>query len=65
MVDMTKCEYCGRNIEGEPDIKMRRGITHIYCSDFCFRLHFYDAPDISYEKLLDFYEKRTVSMKFD
>jgi hypothetical protein len=65
MVDTTHCEYCGREIKGDPEIKVRRGIKYVYCSEFCFRLDFYDAPDVNYEKLQDFYEKRTVSMKLD
>jgi hypothetical protein len=65
MVDTTECEYCGRKIKGEPEIRVRRGITHVYCSEFCFRLHFYDVPTISYERLQDFYKTRTISVKFD
>lgn len=65
MVDTTQCEYCGRKITRGPEIKVRRGIKHVYCSEFCFRLHFYDVPTITYEKLQDFYDKRTVSVKYD
>ena len=65
MVEPTNCEYCGRKIKGEPEIKVRKGIKHTYCSEFCFRLHFYEAPDISYENLQHFYQNRTVSVKLD
>lgn len=60
-----KCEYCGRPITLEPEIVVRRGKTHIYCSDFCFKLHFWDAPTISYEDLQKMYALRTVSVKLD
>ena len=46
-----RCEYCSRPIIGEPEIKTLRGIEHIYCSDFCFKLHFYDVPTISYDDM--------------
>jgi len=59
------CEYCGRPIKGEPEIKVLRGVKHIYCSDFCFKLHFYDAPTISYQDLQNMYKLRCVSLKLD
>ncbi|MGI6317730.1 MAG: TRASH domain-containing protein [Firmicutes bacterium] len=65
MVKTEKCEYCGRLIKGEPEIFTRRGKEHVYCSDFCFKLHFYDAPTISYEDLQKMYELRCISVQFD
>lgn len=65
MSEAGKCEYCGRPLKGEPEIVVRRGKKHIYCSDFCFKLHFYDAPTITYEDLQKMYELRCVSVKFD
>jgi hypothetical protein len=59
------CEYCGRPIKGEPEIKVLRGVKRIYCSDFCFKLHFYDAPTISYDDLQNMYKLRCVSVKLD
>jgi hypothetical protein len=59
------CEYCGRPIQGEPEIKVLRGVKHTYCSDFCFKLHFYDAPTISYHDLQNMYKLRCVSVKLD
>jgi len=64
MSGKMKCEYCGRPIKGEPEIRVRRGKKHIYCSEFCFRLHFYDVPTISYEDLQEFYRLRAVSVPF-
>ncbi len=61
----AKCEYCGRPIKGEPEIVVRRGKKHVYCSDFCFKLHFYDAPTITYEDLQNMYKLRCVSVRFD
>ena len=60
-----KCVYCGRPITGEPEIVVRRGVKRIYCSDFCFKLHFYDAPTITYEDLKEMYRLRCVPVKFD
>ena len=59
------CVYCGRPITGAPEIIVRRGKKRVYCSDFCFKLHFYDAPAITYEKLQEMYDLRCVAVKFD
>jgi ribosome-binding protein aMBF1 (putative translation factor) len=60
-----RCEFCGRPIKGDPEIVVRRGKIRIYCSDFCFKLHFYDAPTITYEDLQNMYKLRCVSVRFD
>ncbi|MGB9886421.1 MAG: hypothetical protein ACPLRW_05415 [Moorellales bacterium] len=65
MTSTERCEYCGRPIKGEPEIRVRRGRRHVYCSDFCFKLHFYDAPTITYEDLQKMYELRCISVRFD
>ena len=65
MSSSKRCEYCGRPITGEPEIKILRGVEHVYCSDFCFKLHFYDVPTISYDDLQDMYKLRCVSVKLD
>lgn len=65
MSKTEKCEYCGRPITGEPEVVVRRGREHKYCSDFCYKLHFYDAPTITYEDLQKMYELRCVSVQFD
>ncbi|MBN1227255.1 MAG: hypothetical protein JXA79_09705 [Deltaproteobacteria bacterium] len=65
MKDNKKCEYCDRPITDKPEIKLLRGVEHIYCSDFCFKLHFYDVPKISYEDLQEMYRLRCVSVKLD
>jgi hypothetical protein len=65
MVDSGKCEYCGRPLKRGPVVKVRRGKEHIYCSEFCFRLHFYDVPTITYEDLQDMYKLRCISVKMD
>ena len=65
MATTEKCEYCGRPIKGEPEIRIRRGKKHTYCSELCFRLHFYDAPTITYEDLQNMYKLRCVSIKLD
>jgi len=64
-MSVIHCEYCGRPIKGEPEIRVRRGKEHIYCSDFCFKLHFYDAPTITDEDLQKMYALRCVPVRFD
>lgn len=61
----TKCEYCGRPFTKEPVVKVLRGIEHTYCSDFCFKLDFYDAPTITYEDLQAMYKLRCIPVKLD
>ena len=63
MVDDIKCEYCGRSIKGGPTDKELRGKKHTFCTEFCFRLYFYDVPAISYEDLYKMYALRCVSIK--
>ena len=58
----NQCEFCGRPIKSEPEVRIRRGKKHIYCSEVCFRLDFYDAPTMSYEDFLKMYELRCVSI---
>jgi hypothetical protein len=65
MSDSKRCEYCGRPLKSEPEIKVLRGVKHIYCSDFCFKLHFYEVPTISYDDLQNMYKLRCVSVKLD
>jgi len=65
MSKSENCEYCGRPIKGEPEIRVRKSKKHVYCSEFCFKLHFYDAPTISYEGLQNMYKLRCVSVKLD
>ncbi len=59
------CHYCGRPIKGEPEIIVRRGKKKVYCSDFCFKLDFYDAPVITYEALKDMYRQRCIEVWLD
>ena len=58
----TKCEFCSRTIKNDPVNKVLRGKTHIFCSDFCFRLYFFGAPVISYEELQKMYSYYCVSL---
>jgi len=60
-----QCEYCGRPIKKEPEVKVLRGIKHTYCSDFCFKLDFYDVPTITHEDLKEMYKLRCVPVRLD
>ena len=62
MNQALKCEYCGRPIIDEPVIKLLKGENHTFCSAFCFRLFFYDAPKISYDDLQKMYSFYCVSV---
>jgi hypothetical protein len=62
MSKMQKCEYCSRLITGKPVSKMLRDKKHVFCSEFCFRLYFYDVPTISYDNLQKMYSFYCVSV---
>ncbi len=62
MNNTPKCEFCGRMIKNDPINKVLRGKKHVFCSDFCFRLYFFDAPPISYEELQKMYSYYCVSL---
>jgi hypothetical protein len=59
----SQCEYCGRPIKGQAEIRVRRGIKHTFCTEFCFRLYFFDVPTITYSDLQKMYELRCVTIK--
>ena len=63
MTDSVICEYCLRPIKTNPVKKKLRGQEHIFCTEFCFRLSFYDVPRITFEDLNKMYELRCVTMK--
>jgi hypothetical protein len=65
MDEDKRCEYCDRLITTEPEVKVLRGVEHVYCSDFCFKLHFYDVPTISHEDLQEMYRLRCVPVKLN
>jgi len=58
-----QCEYCERPIKADPVKKTLRGKEHIFCTEFCFRLSFYDVPKITYDDLKKMYALRCVTMK--
>lgn len=58
----SECEFCHRIIKNDPVDKVLRGKKHVFCSEFCFRLYFYDAPQISYAELQKMYSYYCVSL---
>ena len=62
MNQTQNCKYCGRPIKDEPVIKVLKGEEHTFCSAFCFRLFFYDAPRITYDDLQEMYSFYCVSV---
>ena len=62
MTDSAQCEYCSRPIKGDSVKKVLRGESHTFCSEFCFRLYFYDVPTISYEDMKEMYALRCISV---
>jgi hypothetical protein len=63
MNNEVKCEYCGRPIKGKPEVRVLRGTEHTFCTEFCFRLYFYDVPTITYADLQKMYQLRCVTIK--
>lgn len=61
-MEKNSCEYCRRPIKTAPTIKTLKGEDHTFCSEFCYRLYFYDVPTISYTDLLKMYELRSVTV---
>jgi len=61
MNEPKRCECCNRPIQGTPEIKTLRGKEHTFCSEFCFRLYFYNAPKVSYDDMKKMYELRFVT----
>ena len=62
MENTTQCEYCDRPIKNKPTRKILRGKSHIFCSEFCYLLSFYDVPKISYDDLKKMYSLRCISV---
>jgi hypothetical protein len=62
MSNTLVCEYCGRNIKGEPVTKMLRSKKHIFCTEFCFRFYFYKVPGMTYPDLRSMYDERCISV---
>ena len=63
MSDVGQCEFCDRPIKGDPVIKTLRGKKHVFCTEFCARLSFYDVPKITFDDLQKMYELRCVTIK--
>ncbi len=62
MTETVICEKCGRTIKDEPVQKTLRGKKHLFCSEFCFRLYFYDAPNVKFTDLQKMYKVRCVDL---
>ncbi|OGO08080.1 MAG: hypothetical protein A2Y92_03080 [Chloroflexi bacterium RBG_13_57_8] len=62
MADTGYCEYCERPLKSPPVIKKLRGKKHVFCTEFCFRLSFYDVPRITYKDLKKMYKLRCVTV---
>jgi hypothetical protein len=56
------CEFCNRQIKQTLEVKILRGKEHTFCSEFCFRLYFYNAPKCSYDDMKKMYALRFVPM---
>ena len=63
MTNPVICEYCLRPIKTNPVKKTLRSQEHVFCTEFCFRLYFYDVPRITFEDLNKMYELRCVTME--
>ena len=56
------CEYCQRPIVSPPTPKVIQGQKHLFCTEFCFRLFFYEVPRISFSDLQKMYKLRCVTV---
>lgn len=54
-----KCEYCDRVIEKDLVSKNIRGKRHVFCSETCYVLDFYDYPRFDMTRM---YEMFTISI---
>lgn len=54
------CQYCGRTIKGKPVKKVLRGQVHIFCTEMCFRFHYWKVPKFDLNAV---YEKHTQSLQ--
>lgn len=54
-----KCEFCGRPIKGEPVEKVLRGQKHIFCTEMCFRFHYWKVPKFDLNPV---YKKHSISV---
>ena len=61
MTKPERCEYCTRPIITESTIKTLKEQKHVFCSEFCFRLYFYDIPIISFDDLQKMYKLRCIT----
>jgi hypothetical protein len=50
-----KCELCDRTIKRETVEKIIRGTKHIFCSESCFNLYFYNITNFDYKRLYSYY----------
>lgn len=62
MNEIERCEYCHRPLIGGSETRVLQGAKHTFCSEFCFRLHLYDFPNMSYEDIKNMYKSRCVSI---
>jgi hypothetical protein len=51
MADTTKCEHCGGPVR-VPVTKTIRRKEHVFCSEFCYHLWFYEIDLWRYEDVL-------------
>jgi hypothetical protein len=49
-------------MKGTPVVKVLRGKTHTFCSEFCFRLFFYKIPNMKYSDVNKMYAARAVDL---
>jgi hypothetical protein len=63
MNNIETCEFCKRPIKNDPTIKILRSKKHTFCSEFCFRLYFYDVPNMTFDDLQKMYALRCASIK--
>jgi len=50
-----RCEFCERTFKKGPVEKVIRGKRHVFCSQSCFNLYFYNTPKFDLERMYSAY----------
>jgi hypothetical protein len=59
-----KCEFCERKFDKGPVEKVVRGERHIFCSQGCFNLYFYNMPKLDFERMYSTYCESALAPDF-
>ena len=55
-----KCDYCQKQIKEKPVRKMMKKKKYVFCTEMCFRLHYWQVPAFNLNAI---YAGRTISIE--